>query len=91
MLTLHHDKKFQKDYDKVFQNASSSLKQRYEEVITALVEETEHPHYFRAHPLHGEMEGFMEGHIKSDVLLIYEITETDLYLVRISSHSELFE
>jgi len=91
MLTLHRDKQFQKDFDKVFQNASSSLKKRYKKVITALVEEKEHPHYFNAHPLHGDMGGFMEGHIKSDVLLIYEITETDLYLVRIGSHSELFE
>ncbi len=91
MLTLHTDKQFQKDFDKVFQNASSSLKNRYKAVITALVEKTAHPHYFNAHPLHGNMAGFMEGHIKYDIVLIYEITDTDVYLVRIGSHTELFE
>jgi len=87
MLKIHEGRQFRKDFDEVFQNASNSLKRRYKEVITALI----HDHYFRAHPLEGDMAGFMEGHIKSDILLIYEVTETALYLVRIGSHSQLFE
>jgi len=91
MLKVHEGKQFRKDFDNLFQNASKSLKKRYKEVLTALIHETELPHYFGAHSLKGDWQDFMEGHIKSDILLIYQTTETDLYLVRIGSHSELFE
>ena len=92
MRRLHEGRQFQKDFEKVFQNAPPrSLKHRYKEIITALMKNTELPHYFNAHPLKGEWEGCLEGHVKSDVLLIYQATETDVYLVRIGSHSELFE
>ncbi len=47
---------------------------------------------FKDHKLSGQYEGKRECHIEPDFLLIYEIrvNEIILYLVRVGSHSELF-
>lgn len=47
---------------------------------------------FKDHKLVGQYEGKRECHIEPDFLLIYEIklSEIVLYLVRVGSHSELF-
>lgn len=44
----------------------------------------------RDHALIGDYEGCRDCHITPDWLLIYQITETELILVRTGSHSELF-
>ena len=48
---------------------------------------------YQNHQLGGEYVGCFECHIKSDLLLIYEIDEKEnkLTVVNIGSHSELFE
>jgi len=43
------------------------------------------------HPLKGEYKGFRELHISGDMLLIYRTTDATLNLVRIGTHSQLFE
>lgn len=47
---------------------------------------------FKDHALSGEYKGCREYHIISDWLLIYEISEKDLflYLTRTGTHSDLF-
>jgi len=37
------------------------------------------------------MESVWECHIEPDWLLIYEVTDTEVLLIRTGSHSELFE
>ncbi len=44
----------------------------------------------RDHTLIGHYVGCRECHIRSDWLLIYQATETELLLMRTGSHSELF-
>ena len=48
---------------------------------------------YKDHKLSGKYEGKRECHIEPDFLLIYQIEKTEivLYLVRIGSHSELFD
>ncbi|MFA5455833.1 MAG: type II toxin-antitoxin system YafQ family toxin [Sulfurimonas sp.] len=43
------------------------------------------------HPLKGEWMSYREFHISGDLLVIYKLTEETLYLVRIGSHSQLFD
>ena len=43
------------------------------------------------HKLSGEYEGFWECHIESDWLLIYDVTEEEVLLVRTGTHADLFE
>ena len=47
---------------------------------------------YRNHPLQSEYSGCFECHIKSDLLLIYEIDESEktLTIVDVGSHSDLF-
>ncbi len=43
----------------------------------------------RDHILSGNWKGYQECHILPDWLLIYRISENDLYLVRTGTHSDL--
>lgn len=47
---------------------------------------------FKDHKLSGKYEGKRECHIEPDFLLVYQIIEKEivLYIVRVGSHSELF-
>jgi mRNA interferase YafQ len=44
----------------------------------------------KSHPLSGRWTRYMECHIEPDWLLIYELTKTQLRLVRTGSHADLF-
>jgi mRNA interferase YafQ len=44
----------------------------------------------RPHALSGIWSRYMECHIEPDWLLIYQLTRTELRLVRTGSHSDLF-
>lgn len=46
---------------------------------------------FRDHPLKGGYVGCRECHLKPDLLLIYVQTPDELRLLRLGSHSELFD
>jgi mRNA interferase YafQ len=64
-----------------------------EELIAAvelLVETGALPHGYRPHRLTGEWKGVWECHIESDWLLIYEVTATEVLLIRTGTHSDLF-
>jgi mRNA interferase YafQ len=62
-----------------------------EVVVTLLVKNSPLPEKYKLHPLIGNYKNYMECHLKPDVLLIFRITETELYLYRIGSHSNLFK
>ncbi|MCR4407784.1 MAG: type II toxin-antitoxin system YafQ family toxin [Anaerolineae bacterium] len=44
----------------------------------------------RDHVLVGQYKGTRECHLEPDWLLIYELTESELVLIRTGSHSDLF-
>jgi len=62
-----------------------------ETVVSLLVSNLPLPEKYKPHPLRGNYKNYMECHLKPDVLLIYRITEVDLYLYRIGSHSNLLK
>ena len=45
---------------------------------------------YRDHLLVGQYKGTRECHIEPDWLLIYEVNETELILIRTGTHSDLF-
>jgi mRNA interferase YafQ len=60
--------------------------------ISLLAEDKPLPEKNRDHALAGEWQDFRECHLKPDLLLIYRKSERDiLQLVRMGSHSELFD
>ena len=61
------------------------------DVINALANDIPLPPKCKDHPLHNNLEGFRECHIKPDFLLLYSLEGDDvLRLERLGSHSDLF-
>lgn len=61
-------------------------------VLDMIVKEQELPSIFKPHKLLGEYKGCMECHIGNDFLLIWMDDATNtINIVRIGTHSELFE
>ncbi len=46
---------------------------------------------YRPHQLTGEWKGVWECHIEPDWLLIYEVTDREVLLIRTGTHADLFE
>lgn len=61
-------------------------------ILVLLQSDTPLPLRNKPHMLSGEWRGFMECHIESDWLLIYDLSEVNtLTLHRTGTHSDLFE
>ena len=48
------------------------------------------PPQARPHPLVGDWKGYMECHIAPDWLLIYQLADDELILIRTGTHADLF-
>lgn len=68
------------------------VKDRFELIVEAIRQRKTLDRRYKDHALQGEYIGYRECHIKSDVLLLYEVDEEMLLitLVNIGSHVELF-
>ncbi len=88
MLELHRTKRFEKDYV-LMKKRGYNMKRLQEIVIQLQIPETL-PRKNKDHNLSGNLDGFRECHIQPDWLLMYKQTETDLYLMRTGTHSDLF-
>ena len=60
------------------------------EVIQRLANEEALELKFRDHSLKGNYIDCRECHIQPDFLLVYRLTESELVLVRVGTHSDLF-
>jgi mRNA interferase YafQ len=45
----------------------------------------------RAHPLRGDWKGYWECHVAPDWLLIYKLSDEELFLARTGTHADLFK
>ena len=64
--------------------------EKLKRVLETLVEGEPLAAKYRDHVLVGQYKGTRECHIEPDWLLIYELTETEIVLIRTGSHSDLF-
>ena len=46
---------------------------------------------FHDHALSGNLSGYRELHIEQNMLMLYKITDSEIILVRIGTHDELFK
>ena len=58
--------------------------------LSTLLQEETLPIEAKDHPLSGQYQDTREFHISGDLLIIYFTTDTELVLIRIGSHSQLF-
>lgn len=60
-----------------------------EDIINKLVNGEQIPPAHRPHPVR-QWPGFWELHIQGDWLLLYKVTDDEVILARLASHSELY-
>ena len=89
MLNVVFKGRFKKDLKKL--KSSNRDEDELIAVITVLANEEPLDEKFRDHNLIGNYTGCRECHIRPDWLLIYQMAETDLLLMRTGSHSELVD
>ena len=88
MLTIRRQKSFSKDLTKI--KMSNQHYSKYILYLSTLLEEKILPLEAKDHPLNGQYQDTREFHISGDLLVIYFTNETELVLIRIGSHSQLF-
>ena len=90
MKTVRSTTQYNKDF-KRYKHQPNKL-QNLLEVIKMLENDIELPEKYQKHPLKGKYNGCLECHIEDDFLLIWIDEVNDIIdLVRLGSHSELFE
>ena len=89
--TVKPTSRFQKDLKKI-QKRGYDLN-LLTDIIKKLANGETLPRENKDHPLTGNYKGTRECHIQSDWLLVYEISENELYLylTRTGTHSDLFK
>ena len=80
---------FKKDFKRE-KKTDKRVPEALREVMDYLIQEKALPWKFRDHPLSGRWRGYRDCHLKPDLVLIYKVTDDDVTLVRLGSHSELF-
>ena len=88
-MKSHYTTQFKKDF-KSSQKQGKDL-DKLRAVIEILAKnETLHPKY-KDHQLSGNRKTPRDCHIESDLILIYRISDDEVFLERTGSHSELFK
>ena len=89
MRTIHRTSQFKKDVKRMQKRGKKF--EEFKEVIRELSAEETLEAKYRDHVLVGQYKGTRECHIEPDWLLIYELAESELVLVRTGTHSDLFQ
>jgi mRNA interferase YafQ len=88
MKAIRRTSQFQRDVKRM-QRQGREL-ERLKRVLEALVQEEPLATKYRDHVLVGQYRGTRECHLEPDWVLIYELSETEIVLIRTGSHSDLF-
>ena len=88
-LKLIRSKSFLKDYEK--KRLSDQHYSKFIIVLGRLLNNEELSDAYLDHELKGNWKNYRELHISGDLLLIYKKTESELTLIRIGTHSQLFK
>jgi len=91
MYKVVRSKKFKKDLRRL-ESSGRFNTNKLRNIVYMLSSGIDLPPLYRNHPLHGFDADAWEGHIGSDLLLVYRKRESILvlYLIRVGSHSDLF-
>lgn len=88
MLTLSRTTAFKRDFKREAKNpAHVDVGDLLQAILGLLLNEEPLPVANRDHPL----KGYRDCHLKPDLVMIYRRTASEIELVRLGSHSELFD
>ena len=88
MLLIRRTSKFKSDYKRAKKQNRDIRK--LEEIIISLSNKESLDNKYKDHPLSGKLNKYRDCHIEPDWILMYEITDYELNLIRLGSHAELF-
>jgi mRNA interferase YafQ len=88
MKTIRRTSQFQRDVKRM-QRQGKDL-EKLKGVLESLVKGEGLAPKYRDHVLVGQYKGTRECHVEPDWLLIYELAESEIVLIRTGSHSDLF-
>jgi mRNA interferase YafQ len=88
MRHITERKRFRRDLKKQLRRGKD--REELLAVVELLAADGALPPAYRPHILTGDWKGVWECHIEPDWLLIYEVTATEVVLIRTGSHADLF-
>jgi len=91
MRTIEYTKSFKQDFKREKRGRHRNIEELLEYALEILLSGKDLPARYRDHGLTGQWAGFRDCHLKPDLVLIYRNTPDALQLVRLGSHSELFD
>jgi mRNA interferase YafQ len=90
MRTISRTNQFKRDYKREARGQHRIiLDELISNVINHLISDTPLPPHYKDHALTGNWSDCRDCHLKPDLVLIYQITDDALILIRLGSHSEL--
>lgn len=93
MYQIVYAKKFEKSLTRLIKGGlKKSVQREIIETIDLIASGAKLPSSYRDHKLHGDSAMYRECHVQGDLLLVYQIINTELVLlvVNIGSHNDLF-
>lgn len=92
MLEIEYTRSFLKDYKREKRGRYSKiLNQDLKRVLTFLQNEQPLPVGYQDHEALGEWEGHRECHLMPNLLLVYQVVGSILFLARLGSHTRIFK
>ena len=89
MRDILRKKQFKKDYKRIARTGRNTT--RLFDAVTFLQAGEPLPPHYRDHALTGDWKDYRECHLGGDWLLIYQLTDEVVVLVRTGTHTELFD
>ncbi len=90
MRTISRTNQFKRDYKREARGQHRIILDELLSIVIAhLLSESLLPPHYKDHALTGNWSDYRDCHLKPDLVLIYQITDDALILVRLGSHSEL--
>jgi mRNA interferase YafQ len=89
MLTIRRTSIFKSDYKKALKQNKDI--EKLKEVLIKLCKKELLDPRLKDYPLSGKYKKYRDCYIEPDRVLIYEMNDTELSLIRLGSYSELFE
>ena len=88
MRTVRRTSQFKKDVERMKRRGKDLS--RLKEVLGKIISGQQLEAKYRDHVLVGQYQGTRECHIESDWLLIYELAQNEVVLIRTGTHADLF-
>ncbi len=90
-LEIRPSKQFERELTKAGKKLRFKDQKILFDVISLLAAQKQLPEKYKDHSLKGKWQGYRECHIKPDLLLIYQVQDSKLLLIRLGSHDDLFK